>query len=336
MHGSAVTGYRRTLDLSSATATVSYAARGVTFERRYFVSNPDSLFVIELSASQPKALSFSVTFGSQLQHAVETPGDVLRATGEAPVHAEPSYRGAMPNAIVYETGKGTRFAVMVRVVATDGAVTGNGGALDIDGATRATLLVSIATSFAGYDREPGSQGLDERAIAHSQLDGAASRTHVRPARTSRGRLPPLLRTGLARSRCRSRSGAHHRRTLAALCDGRRRSVSRAALLPVRALSADQQLAHPRCTGQPAGALESAHAAAMECELHDQHQRADELLAVRNDGATGDARITAVVHREPRCDGTRDGGEILAHARLECGAQLGHLGDVEPRGRLWWW
>jgi alpha-L-fucosidase 2 len=175
-HGSAISGYRRTLDLGTATATVQYAARGVTFERRYFVSNPDSVFVIELSASQPKALHFSVRFGSQLQHTVTTPAGVLEATGEAPVHAEPSYRGAMPNAIIYETGKGTRFATMVRVVSTDGVVTGNGGALDIDGATRATLLVSIATSFAGFDREPGTQGLDERAIARRQLDAAASRT----------------------------------------------------------------------------------------------------------------------------------------------------------------
>ncbi len=176
LHTGDSTGYLRTLDLQTATAAVQYTARGTTYRRRYFVSHPDRIFVIELSASTAKSLSFRVRFDSQLQHAVSTSNATLLASGEAPVHAEPSYRGAMKDAIVYETGRGTRFAVHARVVATDGAVNGTDGTLNVDGATRATLLVSIATSFAGFDREPGLNGLDEQAIARAQLDSAAARS----------------------------------------------------------------------------------------------------------------------------------------------------------------
>lgn len=173
-HGKDSAAYLRTLDLPTATAAVQYTTRGVTYRRRYYVSHPDKVLVIELSSSDPKTLAFAVRTGSQLQQAVQTRDGVLRMTGEAPVHAEPNYRGAMPNAIVYEAGKGTRFAVMVRVVSTDGVVTGTGGALEVERASRATLLVSIGTSFAGFDREPGLDGLDEQAIASSQLERAAT------------------------------------------------------------------------------------------------------------------------------------------------------------------
>ena len=174
-HTRDTSAYLRTLDLQAATASVQYTNRGTTYLRHAFVSNPDRVFVIALSASKPKALGFTVRFGSQLQHAVRSAGTTLIASGEAPVHAEPSYRGAMPNAIIYDAGKGTRFAVHVRVIDTDGVVTGNGGALEVNDASRATVLVSVATSFAGFDREPGLDGLDEQAIARTQLDSAATR-----------------------------------------------------------------------------------------------------------------------------------------------------------------
>ena len=174
-HTRDTSAYRRALDLRDATASVEYTSRGTTYQRSYFVSNPDRVVVIELSASKPRALSFDLRFGSKLQHAVGTAAGTLVASGEAPVHAEPSYRGAMANAIVYENGRGTRFTVHARIVATDGTITGNGGALQVDDATRATVLVSVATSFAGFDREPGLNGLDEQAIARTQLDAAAAR-----------------------------------------------------------------------------------------------------------------------------------------------------------------
>lgn len=168
--------YARTLDLQTATSRVTYAVGGTRFERRTFVSHPDRVIAIRLEASAARALSFRLGFGSQLMHSVASDGQTLVATGEAPVHAEPSYRGPMENAIVYLPGYGTRFAVMARIVETDGSVSATGGSLALSGASYATLLVSMATSFNGFDTEPGLQGLDERGLARGQLDAAAART----------------------------------------------------------------------------------------------------------------------------------------------------------------
>jgi alpha-L-fucosidase 2 len=174
-HGADAADYARTLDLGSATATVEYRTGGVRYERHAFVSHPDRVMAIRLTASEPGALEYRVRFESLLRHRVEAASGTLTARGEAPVHAEPSYRGEVPNAIVYEEGRGTRFAVLARIVETDGTVTGSGDVLALEDASYATLLVSVSTSFNGFDREPGLDGLDEIAIAEEQLSLAADR-----------------------------------------------------------------------------------------------------------------------------------------------------------------
>ncbi len=173
MHGEAAGTYERRLDLATATAAVRYAAGASSYERTYFVSNPDRIFAIRLTGSAPGSLGFRLGFSSPLRYAVDASSHTLVARGEAPVHAEPSYRGPMERAIVYDEGKGTRFVVLARVADTDGHVTGTGGTIEVGGATHATILVSIATSFNGFDREPGLDGRNEVAIAQAQLDAAA-------------------------------------------------------------------------------------------------------------------------------------------------------------------
>jgi alpha-L-fucosidase 2 len=173
-HGAAASQYERTLDLASATARISYRVGEVRYERSVFVSAPDSVIVVRMQSSAAGKLGFRIRFESLLRYAVSSRNGLLSATGEAPVHAEPSYRGHMADAIVYEEGKGTRFAVLARIADTDGRVTATGGALSLDGASHATILVSVATSFNRFDREPGLEGRDEAQIANRRLDHAAA------------------------------------------------------------------------------------------------------------------------------------------------------------------
>lgn len=52
--------YRRALNLNTATALVSYESGGVRYNREYFVSYPDKVLVIRLTADKAKSLSFKV------------------------------------------------------------------------------------------------------------------------------------------------------------------------------------------------------------------------------------------------------------------------------------
>ena len=58
------TGYRRWLDIGTATAGVSFQRGGVTFTREIFASHPDQVIVVRLRADKPGALAFTARFAS--------------------------------------------------------------------------------------------------------------------------------------------------------------------------------------------------------------------------------------------------------------------------------
>jgi len=53
------TNYVRDLDMNTAVSTVNFDHDGVHYQREYFVSYPDEVAVVRLSASQPGKLSFT-------------------------------------------------------------------------------------------------------------------------------------------------------------------------------------------------------------------------------------------------------------------------------------
>ena len=77
LHDSAqVSGYKRSLDISTATAKTTYQYKGVSYQRAYFVSQPDDALVIHLTASQLKSISFAADLSSvHPQSAVQSVGD---------------------------------------------------------------------------------------------------------------------------------------------------------------------------------------------------------------------------------------------------------------------
>ncbi|MDP3431427.1 MAG: glycoside hydrolase N-terminal domain-containing protein [Bacteroidota bacterium] len=164
--------YHRELNISEAISKVSYEIDGVKFTREYFISYPDQLMVIKLTSSQKGALNFGVKFESQLKNTVAISDNILKAKGQAPVHAEPNYRGNKPDAVVFDENGGTRFSTQVRIKNMDGNLTGNDQSVGLSGGTEALVFVSIATSFNGFDKNPATNGLNAELIAENQLKKA--------------------------------------------------------------------------------------------------------------------------------------------------------------------
>jgi alpha-L-fucosidase 2 len=67
-HGDVARGYRRALDLRSATTTVAYRVGPVGYTREAFVSHPDQVLVVRVAADRPGALAFTATLDSPLRH----------------------------------------------------------------------------------------------------------------------------------------------------------------------------------------------------------------------------------------------------------------------------
>jgi alpha-L-fucosidase 2 len=175
-HGSDFSEYRRELDIRRALASVTYMVDGIRYGREILVSHPDQVMAIRLTANKKGALGFSLRQSSPLRYRVRTQDSRVILDGTAPVHAEPSYRGDMPNAIVYDEESGMRFRVIAQVVSTDGSISAHSDRLAVSDASEAVILLAIATSFNGFDKNPGTEGRDERILAAQRLSEAASRS----------------------------------------------------------------------------------------------------------------------------------------------------------------
>jgi len=165
--------YYRDLDLSTAISTTRFKMNGVEYTREQFISAPDQIMVIRLTASQRGALNFSASARSPLYSSSEIiNGQEIALRGRAPSHTDPSYMNTMELPVIYNDPaqcKGMRFELRLKAVAKDGKVTSNTSGIQASDATEVILYISAATSFNGYDKCPDKDGIDERQLVQNYM-----------------------------------------------------------------------------------------------------------------------------------------------------------------------
>jgi alpha-L-fucosidase 2 len=169
--------YYRELNISNAVSKVSFEVAGVFYSREYFISYPDKVMVIRLKASKKGSLNFAIRFNSQLNHSTSVKEKELYSQGYAPTAAKPNYLGDVRDAVVFDKDRGTRFSALVAIKNADGNVSVTDSTVGLKDGSSATILVSVATSFNGFNRDPAKEGLDNEAIAHKQMKEASSRSY---------------------------------------------------------------------------------------------------------------------------------------------------------------
>jgi alpha-L-fucosidase 2 len=179
--GAAVRDYRRGLDIRDGIASTEFTADGVRYRREIFASSPGQAIVMRLSADQPRKLNLEFETTSQLRATSEAANGLLQLRGKAPAHVDPNYVRYNAEPIVQDDPggcKGMRFALMVQPIVKDGKVTAEGSRIKVEEASEVVLLLSAATSFAGFDRCPDSAGKDEQALAAAPLAKAAGQDYA--------------------------------------------------------------------------------------------------------------------------------------------------------------
>ena len=161
--------FYRDLNISNATATVRYKQNGVTYTRTSFISYPDQVMVVNLKADKPKALAFDVALSSQLHYSTHSESERLLAlSGEAPVYV--AHRNSDSNQVVYsDKGEGMKFEVQLQPLAGDNgriAVVGD-SVMTVRDADNVTLVLTVATSYNGIDKNPGIEGKNPVALVSS-------------------------------------------------------------------------------------------------------------------------------------------------------------------------
>ena len=118
-----IENYYRDLNISDATATVSYTHDGVNYKRTTFISFPDQVMVVKLDADKRSALSFDIGLDSDLQYETTADGNVLILKGKAPYYV--AHRNYDPNQVLYsdtENGIGLNFATQLTIMPKGGDV----------------------------------------------------------------------------------------------------------------------------------------------------------------------------------------------------------------------
>jgi alpha-L-fucosidase 2 len=178
---SSPTDYERSLDLDRGVAAVRFRDGDATYVREVFSSFLDQVIVVRVRSDRHGRVSFTVKLNSLLRNTLRAQGrDTLIMWGKAPAHVDPNYIRDSREPIRYEDGpraEGMTFDLRVRTLAEGGTVTCDGQVLTIANADAATLLVSAATSFNGFDRSPGREGKDPAVLAVQYLTKAAARSY---------------------------------------------------------------------------------------------------------------------------------------------------------------
>jgi alpha-L-fucosidase 2 len=177
-HSGQATNYRRQLDLDAACATTSYEVNGVRFQREAFVSAPDQVLVLRVTASKPHQLNGTISLDGPLQKAVTVlPGNRLLLTGKAAAHiAGAGHPGSeKPVRLSDEPGEGMYFASILQLQVQGGTASANGSKINIANVTSFTILLTAATGYRGYQFKPDTPLAEVNASATRQLDATVKK-----------------------------------------------------------------------------------------------------------------------------------------------------------------
>ena len=174
-HKGPAENYYRELDISEAISKVTYEVDGVHFSREYLVSHPNQIMVVKLSADKKEALNFSVKFNSLLRYKTTVENNTLKADGYAPYYVAHNIQDYVEDPVRFDEARGTRFSSYLKLEDEGGKLSYTDSTLVVNGATEATLYLSIATSFNGFDKDPAKEGLDNKVMAQKQLSSAVSK-----------------------------------------------------------------------------------------------------------------------------------------------------------------
>ena len=178
------TRYYRDLDLNTAIASVSYTADGVRYHREVFISHPDHVLVLRITANKKKSISFSARLQSKLHFKTASDGtDGLLLNGKAPMYV--AHRASDPLQVVYDDadGEGMNFQVRMKIKAEGGTVLSNDSILSVTKADMVTIYLTEATSFNGFDKSPGLEGKDPAIEARSNMESAIQKTFAQLRQT---------------------------------------------------------------------------------------------------------------------------------------------------------
>jgi len=163
-----VEDYRRELDMETGIVKIDYRIGGVNFSREVFMSYPDHVMVVHLTADKPGSISVGATFNSPyLDKIAATPAKLVMDGTWKP--------GNKTNWLIAEvSGPGMRYRSALQPRSEGGNTLVTDSTLMIRGANEVTLVVAIATSYVNYKNIDG----DPAGRCAKILDAVSAKGYV--------------------------------------------------------------------------------------------------------------------------------------------------------------
>jgi len=156
-----ISDYRRTLDLETAVAAVSYRLGDATFKREVFSSAPDQVLVVRMTCDKPGKIRFTANLTRPERFATAADGsDGLVMSGQL----KDGLNGA----------NGMKYIARVKAVADGGTVNTDGNNLRVMGANSVTLLLTAGTD---YKLNPPYRGNPHEKVTADQLAAATAKPY---------------------------------------------------------------------------------------------------------------------------------------------------------------
>ena len=181
-HSGEISDYKRTLDLTESMLTVEYACENVCYKREYFISFPDEVMAIRLSADQPASIFADLWLESPLKYVCEVGDGKFVLDGECPSGAAVRTADIEKGYIYPEDPeeKGIQFRGGMKVLPEGGRVVSveedGQQMLRVEGADSVVVLFTIKTSFNGYDKLPVVEGREYRQPMENVLERASAQS----------------------------------------------------------------------------------------------------------------------------------------------------------------
>jgi len=147
-----VTKYERALNLGDATATTSYIYKGVKYERTVFASQADDVIVVQLKAGKKGALSFTMSYQSQLPckvssvHSCQSP--LSAGSGNLGGRLTATVQGGDQEGV--KAGLTAECQASVRIEGKGADIKFADGTVVVSNATEATIYIAAATNYVNY------------------------------------------------------------------------------------------------------------------------------------------------------------------------------------------
>jgi len=139
LSANAASNYRRELDLITAVSKTTYTIGGVDYSREYFVSQPDQVIVVHLTASKPGKLSFMASLSTPHQQ---------HSFRQIDSQTISMHLGVKDGALLGES--------FLKVVVEKGKLMVTDSVLSVGNADEVTFYLSGATNFINYKNVSGN------------------------------------------------------------------------------------------------------------------------------------------------------------------------------------